>query len=133
MHGRAGSIQAAINLEIPSPDVDYMDLRIMGINGQLPNLDFVNLLKLLLNKQQIPLTIQGVTSLLDRVPKDFFGKYLRDFQVVFRMIKTSALGDLDGNHGFFQQYNIQALSIRGMKKSDSPGTRGGIGFYRLGM
>ena len=43
MWGRSGSIQAALNLEIPPEKVAYYNIKIEGLNGQLPNLDLVNL------------------------------------------------------------------------------------------
>ncbi|XP_055346850.1 LOW QUALITY PROTEIN: glycosylphosphatidylinositol anchor attachment 1 protein-like [Paramacrobiotus metropolitanus] len=132
LYGRAGSIQAAINLEIPSPDIDYLDLRIVGINGQLPNLDLVNLVKLLLYKQGMPFVIHGFVELLERTPHDYTEKYLRDLKTTFRMVKSSALGRLEGNHGFFQQYNVQSLTIKGIQSMGGSG-RGRIGFYRLAV
>ena len=43
LSGRSGQIQAAINLEIPTTEFSYLDLKVTGLNGQLPNLDLVNL------------------------------------------------------------------------------------------
>jgi len=40
--GRAGAIQAAINLEISQSTISHMDIKVEGLNGQLPNLDLVN-------------------------------------------------------------------------------------------
>ena len=40
---RAGSIQAAINLEFSSEFPTHVNLKIEGLNGQLPNLDLINL------------------------------------------------------------------------------------------
>lgn len=68
LKGRAGAIQAAINLELPALTIsninlpvflyifaffgykttiifsDYIDVKVEGLNGQLPNLDLVNLI-----------------------------------------------------------------------------------------
>lgn len=33
----AGSIQAAVNLEIQNFDIDFIDVKIEGLNGQLPS------------------------------------------------------------------------------------------------
>lgn len=43
VEARAGSIQAAINLELQSFDLRFINVKIEGLNGQLPNLDLVNL------------------------------------------------------------------------------------------
>ncbi|KAI8432939.1 hypothetical protein MSG28_013837 [Choristoneura fumiferana] len=41
--GRSGSIQAAINLEFHTPKIKYIEVKVEGLNGQLPNLDLGNL------------------------------------------------------------------------------------------
>lgn len=43
LEARAGSIQAAINLEVLANRISGFDLRVEGLNGQLPNLDLFNL------------------------------------------------------------------------------------------
>lgn len=54
LQGHSGSIQAAINLEMSSDKVNHFDLLIEGINGQLPNLDLVNMVIRLSQKKNIP-------------------------------------------------------------------------------
>ena len=53
LQGHSGSIQASINLEISSSSIQYFDLLIEGINGQLPNLDLVNMVGRLCGQQGI--------------------------------------------------------------------------------
>ncbi|CAG2066530.1 unnamed protein product, partial [Timema podura] len=43
MTGRGGAIQAAINLELHAEKIGHVDVKVEGLNGQLPNLDLVNL------------------------------------------------------------------------------------------
>ncbi|GAV06044.1 hypothetical protein RvY_16083 [Ramazzottius varieornatus] len=128
---RAGAIQAAITAEIPGPNLDYVDARIVGINGQMPNLDLLNLVRLLCSQQQIPLVIQGNSQLLERTPQNMMGHYLRDLQTASAMVTSAASGQLEGNHGFFQQFNIQSLTLRGLKKDAN--RNGRIGFLDLGI
>ena len=127
---RAGAIQAAINLEIPGPDSSYLDLRIVGINGQLPNLDLVNLVKMLFIKDQVRLTLFGAETLLDNSVGDAVGMYLRDLEVAGRMVTSCALGSLEGNHGFFQKFNIQSVTIIGVKSSK---IKTKIGFLKIAV
>ncbi|OQV16506.1 Glycosylphosphatidylinositol anchor attachment 1 protein [Hypsibius exemplaris] len=132
LRGRGGAIQAALVLEIPGSDIDYLDLRLVGLNGQMPNMDLFTLTRSLFGNQQIPLVIQGNAKLLDRYPEDFLGKYLRDLETAGKMVAAAASGALEGIHGFFQQCNIQSLSVRGLTRSGTGG-RGKIGFRDLGI
>lgn len=59
------------------------------------------------------------------------GHDLRDLQTASAMVTSAASGQLEGNHGFFQQFNIQSLSLRGLKKDAN--RNGRIGFLDLGM
>ena len=63
LHGRSGSIQAAINLEIPQNRLTRFNLKINGLNGQLPNLDLVNtVVKLCRGNRIIPTLSKRVSS-----------------------------------------------------------------------
>ncbi|GBP11123.1 Males-absent on the first protein [Eumeta japonica] len=42
---RVGALQAALNIEVQDLDIDYIDVKIEGLNGQLPNLDMFNLVQ----------------------------------------------------------------------------------------
>lgn len=53
LFGKAGNILAAINFEIQDFDVDFNNLKIEGLNGQLPNLDLHNLVVKLSHKQGV--------------------------------------------------------------------------------
>ena len=55
--GRSGAIQAAINLELPSEKVRYLNLKLEGLNGQLPNLDLFNLAVRLSRREHMPATL----------------------------------------------------------------------------
>lgn len=60
--GRAGAIQAAISLEMSSDVITSFDVVVEGLNGQLPNLDMVNLFLAFCQKNQLLCTIQGKVS-----------------------------------------------------------------------
>jgi Gaa1-like, GPI transamidase component len=60
--GRSGAIQAALNLELGTETISRFDLRIEGLNGQLPNLDFVNTAVRLCKREGITPTLQKRVS-----------------------------------------------------------------------
>lgn len=59
LQGRAGSIQAALSLELSSDVITSLDLILEGLNGQLPNLDLANLFYAFCQKLGVLCTIQG--------------------------------------------------------------------------
>ena len=56
--GRGGSIQAALNLEISHEEITRFNIKLEGLNGQLPNLDLVNTAMHLCRNQGIQPTVQ---------------------------------------------------------------------------
>ena len=56
--GKSGSIQAALNLEISTDEISRFNLKLEGLNGQLPNLDLVNTIVRLCKRESIPPTLQ---------------------------------------------------------------------------
>ena len=60
--GRSGSIQAALNLELGTDAVNRINVKLEGLNGQLPNLDLVNTVNRLCKKERIASTIQKRVS-----------------------------------------------------------------------
>lgn len=62
--GRSGAIQAAINLEIPDGNIRYFDIKIEGMNGQLPNLDLFNLVVKICNQEGVDVSFHRNVSWL---------------------------------------------------------------------
>lgn len=62
--GRSGAIQAAINLEIPDGNIRYFDIKIEGMNGQLPNLDLFNLVVKICNQEGVDVSFHRNVSCL---------------------------------------------------------------------
>jgi len=62
--GRSGALQAALNLEIGTDTISRLDVRIEGLNGQLPNLDFVNTAVRLCKREGITPTLQKRVSVV---------------------------------------------------------------------
>lgn len=59
LQGRAGAIQAAVALELNSDVVTSLDVAVEGLNGQLPNLDLLNLFQTFCQKGGLLCTLQG--------------------------------------------------------------------------
>lgn len=59
LQGRAGAIQAAVALELSSDVVTSLDVTVEGLNGQLPNLDLLNLFQTFCQKGGLLCTLQG--------------------------------------------------------------------------
>lgn len=116
LEGRAGSIQAAINLEMQSFDIDYLDIKIEGLNGQLPNLDLVNLVQRIALKEGISGGHRQTSSRRRSGAKSGHEENLRH---MLSMVMTQASGVPNGNHGLFHRYGIEALTIEGYRNENS--------------
>jgi len=63
---RAGAIQAAINLEFHSLKIGHIDVKVEGLNGQLPNLDLVNLIHRLCLKEGARTTFKNRVRIINQ-------------------------------------------------------------------
>ncbi|XP_065485268.1 glycosylphosphatidylinositol anchor attachment 1 protein [Caloenas nicobarica] len=109
--GRAGAIQAAIALELSSDVVTSFDVAVEGLNGQLPNLDLLNLFHAFCQKNGLLCTIQGK---LPRSDWDSLPGYLHSLQTLLLMVLAQASGQPRGDHGLFLRYRIEAITLRGI-------------------
>lgn len=64
LEGRSGQIQAAINLEIPDSNIKYFNVKMEGLNGQLPNLDLINLVVRLCGKHRMEVMLHDSVSVV---------------------------------------------------------------------
>ncbi|KAK0161101.1 hypothetical protein PV327_009614 [Microctonus hyperodae] len=115
LSGRAGSIQAAINLELHAMKIGYIDVKVEGLNGQLPNLDLFNLAQNMIKKEEIRRSFQ---RRFDVNRKDLFKKWWYYFNTLATMMMTQATGVPTGNHGLFHRYGIEAITLEGFEKTD---------------
>ncbi|XP_016363733.1 glycosylphosphatidylinositol anchor attachment 1 protein [Sinocyclocheilus rhinocerous] len=111
LQGRAGSIQAALALELSGDVITSLDLILEGLNGQLPNLDLTNLFYAFCQKLGALCTIQGK---LQRNDWDTAEGYTHAAQTMMLMVLKQACGRSWGDHGLFLRYHIEAASIRGI-------------------
>ena len=112
MSGRSGSIMGAMNLELGSDAVDHIDLKIEGLNGQLPNLDLFNLVVRLCKREGVSVTFQ---NRLD-APQQHWHKYegfRHNMKTMLLNMVNQATGRPNGIHGLFLQYHIEAITLKG--------------------
>ncbi|XP_075271516.1 GPI-anchor transamidase component GPAA1 isoform X5 [Opisthocomus hoazin] len=109
--GRAGAIQAAVALELSSDVVTSLDVAVEGLNGQLPNLDLLNLFHAFCQKNGLLCTIQGK---LPRGDGDSLPAYGQSLRTLLLMALAQASGRPRGDHGLFLRYRVEALTLRGV-------------------
>ncbi|XP_077209610.1 GPI-anchor transamidase component GPAA1 [Paroedura picta] len=109
--GRAGAIQAAVCLELSSDVITSFDVAVEGLNGQLPNLDLVNLFYAFCQKNSLLCTVQGK---LQRSDWDSLPAYLHSLQTLLLMVLKQGSGRPQGDHGLFLRYHIEAITVRGI-------------------
>lgn len=120
--GRAGAIQAAINLEVQSFDVDHINLKVEGLNGQLPNLDLHNLAQKLSQKNGIPAAYR-LSATNQKKPNSYSEK----LQNLLSMVLSQSSGVPNGNHGLFHRYGIEALTLECVKRNGNSRNSAGVG------
>ncbi|XP_055624365.1 glycosylphosphatidylinositol anchor attachment 1 protein [Toxorhynchites rutilus septentrionalis] len=122
LNARAGAIQAAINLEVQDFDVDHINLKLEGLNGQLPNLDLHNLAQKLSQKNGIPAAYR-LSATKKRKPYE----YCEKFENLLAMVFSQSTGVPTGNHGLFHRYGIEALTLECVKQPGSKRGSPGVG------
>ncbi|XP_077283815.1 glycosylphosphatidylinositol anchor attachment 1 [Arctopsyche grandis] len=113
LKGRAGAIQAAINLELPALSIKYIDVKVEGLNGQLPNLDLVNLVHKMCMKWNVHNSYKNSYSWVgNRGP---WQNWLNSLNTLFAMVTTQLTGVPTGNHGLFHRFGIEAVTMEGIE------------------
>lgn len=116
LEARAGSIQAAINLELQSFDLNHIDVKIEGLNGQLPNLDLVNLVQRIAAKEGF---ISGHRQTSNFKRSGAKSSWEENFRHMTSMLLTQSTGVANGNHGLFYRYGIEAVTLEGHKREQT--------------
>ncbi|XP_032912836.1 glycosylphosphatidylinositol anchor attachment 1 protein-like [Catharus ustulatus] len=109
--GRAGAIQAALALELSSDVLTSVDVAVEGLDGQLPNLDLLNLFQSFCHKNGLLCTLQGKLP----PPEGPSGPgYAQSLRTLGLMVLGQAGGAPGGPHGLFLRFRIEALTLRGI-------------------
>lgn len=116
LEARAGSIQAAINLELQSFDLRYIDVKIEGLNGQLPNLDLVNLVQRIGVKEGFISGHRQASTVRRSGAKSSWDD---NFRHMMLMLLTQSTGVPNGNHGLFYRYGIEAVTLEGYRQEQT--------------
>lgn len=117
LRSRAGALQAALNLEIQGMDLDYINVKLEGLNGGLPNLDYFNLVQRITAKERIAAGYKQTARKTKYTP--YVTKIEENLKHILSMIFTQANCVPTGNHGLFHQYRIEALTLEGIKAKNS--------------
>lgn len=125
LRGSSGLIQGVINLELSSYQFSHVDIKIEGLHGQLPNLDLVNLVVELCNREEIPTTFQSQFNFYPSKPLTW-DSWKHNFVTMSRMILIQATGLPSGGHGLFHRFGIQALTLK------SVSDRGSVSLIHMG-
>ncbi|KAH8420116.1 hypothetical protein KR009_005955 [Drosophila setifemur] len=110
---RAGSLQAALNIEVQDLEIDYVDVRIEGLNGKLPNLDMFNLVQRIMAREGIP---SGYRQGPRKKRRHSRSAYEQNLRGILSMLSSQSSGVPNGNHGLFHRYRIDALTIAAARK-----------------
>lgn len=71
----SGAIQGAVNLEIHSSKMSRLDIKIEGLNGQLPNLDLFNVAVELATRESVTPTFHGMSHPYSGQPFEVWKEY----------------------------------------------------------
>ena len=128
LEARAGAIQAAINLEISKERITHLNVKVQGLNGQLPNMDLLNLINRLSMREGVRQMFQGREDSkrscqlfghdFDRMfEKNTWKGCLTSLSTLKDMMLSQATGIPSGNHGLFHRFGIQAVTLEGVNKN----------------
>ena len=114
LRGISGPIQAAVNLEINSPQLSRIDIKIEGLNGQLPNLDLFNVAVELCTRESVTPTFHGLSHPYAGPELDVWKKYATS---TLSMMLSQGTTLPRGAHGLIQNFAIQAITLEGVERS----------------
>jgi glycosylphosphatidylinositol transamidase len=112
LDAHAGSIQAGLALEFPHEKFYSIDLRHNGINGQLPNLDLINTIVQLCDKNSMATSLYNIY--VDLSTNEAYMDYIiKSTRTLLLNVLTLATGVSDGVHGQFLHYRIEMITLFG--------------------
>lgn len=110
-----GSIEAAVVLDYAGSNdmFEYTEVYYEGLNGELPNLDLVNIAISIIEHEQMKVALHGLP--IEFISQNNFWSRLK---IMFLGIKNSALSGMGKIHGneAFSGWRIQAVTIKAVGK-----------------
>ncbi|KAJ2721394.1 Glycosylphosphatidylinositol anchor attachment 1 protein [Coemansia sp. Benny D115] len=129
---RSGSIQAALALELPEGDgkmVGGLALHFEGRGGELPNLDFLNIVQYMARLEHIPAYLHGLSE--PPSGSSAIEKYWSALRQLLLQARGQAVGAATGVHMQFLSYGIDALTIHGIERVGSRYAKSVVSVGRL--
>lgn len=77
LKARSGIIQAAINLEFTTKSTPNLDIRIEGLNGQLPNLDLFNVVVEIASRESVDATFHKYSHVFSPDQSEIWQEYAK--------------------------------------------------------
>ncbi|XP_003745461.1 glycosylphosphatidylinositol anchor attachment 1 protein [Galendromus occidentalis] len=114
LDARSGNILAAINLELQDKHVDQVNVKIFGLNGQLPNLDLVNTCKNLMQREAVPYILEDRADPVAAENRSL--EWEGGVMNLFSQMTKQATGAPSAAHGLYHRFAIQALTLQGQPK-----------------
>ena len=114
---RGGSIVAAVCLDVQRPFGDTLKLSLHGLQGALPNMDFINIItKLHTGRLSFSTSYFSFSKWFGRMfnirsPGNSISTYLSKLLVMFQFIFDSALCPSPGGHAHFLGYSIESFTL----------------------
>ncbi|CAO3627736.1 unnamed protein product [Cunninghamella blakesleeana] len=128
---RSGAIQGVVNLDFPGVN-DYESLGVFfeGVNGQLPNLDLINTIRVVAqHTANIPITLHDDNFIGD--DSDPKLNYWHSLKHMLRTMKFQLTGHPSSDAGLYLRYKIDAVTIHGINGSNDLHSL--FGFHRIGI
>jgi glycosylphosphatidylinositol transamidase len=129
LESRSGPIQAAINLEIHSEITSRIDIKIEGLNGQLPNLDLFNVAVELCTRESITPTFHGHSQPMESDKYELWKEYAT---TTGSMMISQGITLPTGAHGLFQRFSIQAITLEAPEISSKKSSYINVSLLQMG-
>ncbi|KAI8067458.1 Gaa1-like protein [Gongronella butleri] len=126
---RSGAIQGVVNLDFPGTN-DYERLGIFfeGVNGQLPNLDLINTIRIVAESTaRIPVTLHDSNDPIT-LTNDAYWSGLTH---LLNSMKSQVFGHPSSDAGLYLRYKIDAVTIHGIHGTNQLHSL--FGFHRIGI
>ena len=114
-HGKleavSGAIQGAVNLEIHSHKMSRIDIKIEGLNGQLPNLDLFNVAVELATRESVTPTFHGLSHPYSGQPMEVWKQYATSIGKNFYLLLKCILNSFHNSGEHFLDKLNQSLRV----------------------